>query len=191
MELRFMRIAFDIDDTLGGTYAPSLEFFNQQYGANFTLETVPQQLKALGYHYTTDPFSVLYGIEHAKVSEVFSLHSDVILDKCIPFQKALELANQYAADGHEIFYITARNAKWETLTSTWLKTQGFPTGTLIFERDDKAGVAEKLGIDVFYEDNVVNAIAISAKGIKTYLINSIANYHDDIPVEIERLSWAG
>jgi len=184
-----MKVAFDIDDTLGDTFTPSLAFFNKKYSKDFTEDTLRAHLVSLQYQYEREPFAVAYGLTEEAVRCDFKSSAGDMFPYCRPFEKALEVAKKYMDEGYEIYYITARDDCWHDVTLTWLEQNGFPTGTLIHERDDKAGVAEALGVKIFYEDNLRNAVAIHQKGIKTYLINAATNYHD-LPEGMERLEWA-
>lgn len=183
-----MKIAFDIDDTLGDLLGPVIEFFNQMYTKEYTKDSLFDTLKKANYSYTDSPLALAYDISLEKVNSIFREHGSSIHSQCIAFPNALKLATKYYNEGHEIFYITARDGSLYDLTLDWLRQNGFPDGTLYHESGDKSVLAEQLGIDVFYEDNINNALLIHARGIKTYLIDSSTNYHDIDG--IERIIWS-
>jgi hypothetical protein len=48
--------------------------------------------------------------------------------------EGLALAESFAADGHQIVYVTGRPAEYRDLTLSWLRANRLPTGELIMRR---------------------------------------------------------
>jgi phosphoglycolate phosphatase-like HAD superfamily hydrolase len=52
-----------------------------------------------------------------------------------PIQQAVDLAHQARADGHAVIVVTARRAKWRSLTSFWLAMHEIPSDALFMRHD--------------------------------------------------------
>lgn len=52
-----------------------------------------------------------------------------------PIQQAVDLAHQARTDGHDVIVVTARKAKWRSLTSFWLAMHEIPSDALFMRHD--------------------------------------------------------
>ncbi len=49
--------------------------------------------------------------------------------------EGLELAQEIAAEGHAVVYLTGRNESYRVVTQDWLERHGFPEGLLVMRPD--------------------------------------------------------
>ena len=53
-----------------------------------------------------------------------------------PLDAGIALAQDHAAEGHRIVYLTGRNEDYRSLTRDWLARHGLPDGRLVMRRSD-------------------------------------------------------
>jgi phosphoglycolate phosphatase-like HAD superfamily hydrolase len=58
------------------------------------------------------------------------------MDDDLPLGTGITLAQERAAEGHRIVYLTGRNEDYRVLTRDWLARHGAPEGRLIMRRSD-------------------------------------------------------
>jgi uncharacterized HAD superfamily protein len=83
-----------------------------------------------------------------------------------------ETLSQLKADGHKIFFVTARHHQSphsQKITEKWLQKYQLPYDNLIFDCEDKAHGCHRHQIDVFIDDSPHNCLAVASKNIKTFV----------------------
>lgn len=96
-------------------------------------------------------------------ADYFANNLDVF-EKATPFDGAAEKLCNFAKNGFEIVYLTARPKVAKTVTKNWLKKNGFPKGKLVFS-NNKPGDFKRL--------NCAFAIDDAPHEIKNYQVNDI------------------
>ena len=72
--------------------------------------------------------------------------------------------------GHDVYFITARNPKWQNLTENWLKRNALENIGLIFAKN-KGLVCHENNIDIFVDNDFKTCTEVASFGIKTYHFN--------------------
>lgn len=166
-----MKIGIDIDDTIAKSYEAMKEALMEE--SNYVISD-----DILYYH---DPMALDY----------YSRNSDDMTLKLEVKEDAVEVINKLKDDGHEIYFITARNNKYykDAYGSTykWLTDKGFKFDGLIIDGKYKDIECEKLGITHFIDDSVDHVIKIINKNIKGYVFTSYYNKRFDLNNRVN--SW--
>lgn len=99
----------------------------------------------------------------------------------------LSCLNQLIEEGNEIIIITARSNIYYKeplkMTLDWLKKEQIPYQKMIINAKNKAKYCKEENIDIFLDDDVDNCIKVNEAGIKTYIMDNIDNYLDDLKIE--------
>jgi len=106
-----------------------------------------------------------------------------------PLEDSVEVINKLYDEGNEIFFITRRKnkLKMKSMTKKWLKKQGFKYNKVFFEVSKKGDLAEKLGLDVFLDNDEKNVYDALESNIRAYLMDS--KYNKEVP-DLERVhNW--
>ncbi|WP_224749504.1 5' nucleotidase, NT5C type [Polycladospora coralii] len=173
-----MRLGIDIDGTIKNTHEAARSIYNEKLNRNVQSEDITDFYLDQAYGLTPQEGKALWRSLESKIYTVG-----------LPMPHASEVLNDLASQGHQITYITARPGlyKIEKITKHWLQQHGFPyTGeNLIMNAQDKAEVAHKLQIDLFFEDAPDHLQNLIRKGIRTVIMD--ANYNRDFPHKAQRM----
>lgn len=181
------KVAFDIDDTIADCFTPSLALFNQKYGRDITFTDVANLCNYALIDVRKDFFSQVFGTTSEEVTRVYCTDSLFVYPYMEVFPKALEAINQHIKAGDEVIFITARMAFWRYVTKKWFRENDIPD-LPVYYHHDKAMYAQKLGVQLFYEDNINNLIALKKAGVECNMISSIQNWSHDVK-GVPRLFW--
>src|SRR5690242_231805 len=97
-----MKLGFDIDDTLINLRLHAFRLYNLKLGRDFG-EEVFEALPTLEIH---EPF----GLTKEEGKTMWgNLREDIYFSDCPPFPHAVEVLNELADQGHEVYYITSRS----------------------------------------------------------------------------------
>lgn len=144
-----MKIGFDIDDTICNTRHTAVRFYNERFQKNLTQDDVDQICKAVQIYSA-------YGLDFATGRNAWMELKFSIFEACEPFHAASEIVNKLVHDGHEIFYITAREADTKEASIAWLKQHNFPFKAENFyigmQDHEKIDIAKQLSLDLFFDD---------------------------------------
>ncbi|WP_047151828.1 5' nucleotidase, NT5C type [Aneurinibacillus tyrosinisolvens] len=170
-----MKIGFDIDDTLNDMRYTVTRMFNETLQREITNEFV-------------DTFPTLHIYDAFNLSReegrlLWKQLQSRIHEESLPLEYASNILNKLAKEGHEIFYLTAREDTLEIreATTEWLRKHDFPFKEAHFyigmKDEEKAGIAQGLGLDLFFDDKPHVLSAFEGTGIRVYIKNTCYNQH--------------
>src|SRR5690606_7035963 len=141
-----MRLGFDIDDTLINLREHAFHIYKNNLNKNVPLSEY-HALQRVEIH---EP----YGLTDDEDSQLWkSSLEEIYYTNCPPFEGAVEVLDKLIADGHEVFYITARPKDHGERTKEWLKQRGFPVvdGHFFYGMKDheKIHIIKKLDLDYY------------------------------------------
>lgn len=173
-----MKLGFDIDDTLIHLRKHAFELYKKKLGKDLG-DDVFHGLTTIAIH---EPF----GLTREEGKELWNnLREEIYFSACPPFPYALEVLNELAEQGHEIYYVTARSAAYCEKTLAWLKNNGFPVQDERFycgmEDHMKVGFIQRLGLDYYFDDKPAVLNTLSELKLKVYAKDNPYNKHLDIP----------
>ena len=165
-----MKIAIDIDDTLT---------LHQTRDTKFTLEFAKANNIALNFvngkaiedgitiEWTPDLYEKFWNSSFGKNFYKYAVVSN----------KNKQIIKILQKRGHEVYFITARNPKWQELTKNWLKRNQLENVGLIFAKN-KGLVCHENNIDIFVDNDLKTCKQVSGFDIKTYHFNSSEQHGD-------------
>ena len=143
----------------------------------------------LGFYVSPNDVANRYG-EIEGADDIFVKHGVEMLCTIAPFDDTVRVINDLAIK-HEIYFISARYMLHYPATLDWLTKHCLPCENVLFtEGKSKAEICKELGIEVFIEDSIRNAMELVQAGIKVIL------YESDYSIDVidERLhrcsNWA-
>lgn len=173
-----MKFGFDIDDTLINLREYAFHYYQKKLGREVAID-------------------VFHALERVEIHEAFGLTDeegknlwnssldDLYYSDCPPYPGAVELLQQLDAEGHGIFYITARTADHGENTKAWLKKQGFPVQDDRFycgmKDAEKVKIIEKLQLDYYFDDKPAVVETLAHDQLKVLLKDQSYNRHLDMP----------
>lgn len=173
-----MKFGFDIDDTLIQLRQHAFHLYNQKLNKQVNLEEF-NVLKTLEIH---EPFG-LTAEEGGKLWK--SLAEEIYFTNCPPFPNAVEVLNSLAKEGHEIYYITARDEQYGEKTKEWLIKNGFPVDEEKFycgmKDEEKIKIIQDLQLDYYFDDKPAVLETLLELPLKVYTIDNSYNKHVNIP----------
>ncbi|MEN9406436.1 MAG: hypothetical protein RLZ12_720 [Bacillota bacterium] len=177
-----MRLGIDLDGTVVDTWQIAVNHFNKLLGKQIDIA----EARRLGNFY------FLYGITVEHGERLWAEHEETIYRLGKPFPEASEVLSRLVAEGHEVFFITAR-AKTEGIvqaTKEWLVNNKFPYNgnNLIIGAGEKGLIARERGIDLFFEDMPVYLDKLVAANIPVVIFD--APYNQCYDAKVARItSW--
>ncbi|MBO8172647.1 MAG: hypothetical protein H0Z33_12265 [Bacillaceae bacterium] len=174
-----MNIGVDIDGTIKRTQEAAIAVFNEELGRDISLDDIQEFYLDKAYGLTAQEGRKLWRkLEHK------------IYQRGVPLEGAAHLLTELDEQGHTIYYITARPGKphLKEITRAWLIDYGFPfrENRLHMNAWDKAEVARKLAIDLFFEDAPQHIERLTEKGIPTIVVDAV--YNQGVHPELPRIS---
>jgi uncharacterized HAD superfamily protein len=173
-----MKFGFDIDDTLIGLR----EFAFLLYQKKLAQEVPIAAFHALNRVEIHQPF----GLSNQQGKELWnSLLEEIYYTDCPPYPGAVECLQQLHAEGHEIYYITARTTIHGENTKSWMKKQGFPVQDSHFfcgmKDAEKVETIKRLQLDYYVDDKpeVLNTLADTS--VKAIVKDQSYNRELDLP----------
>ncbi|QCJ41097.1 hypothetical protein FAY30_03845 [Bacillus sp. S3] len=181
-----MRFGFDIDDTLINLREYAFHLYNQKLDQELGFD-IFQALKTVEIH---EPFGMT--AEEGKQMWNSTLE-DIYYNDCPAFPGAVELLQELDKQGHEIFYITARNQEHGERTKKWLVEQGFPVHNERFfcgmKDHEKVNIIKELDLDYYFDDKPDILDTLSEQPIKVYLKDQSYNRHVNMPRIKDWTEW--
>ncbi|MEH7120297.1 HAD family acid phosphatase [Neobacillus vireti] len=173
-----MRFGFDIDDTLINLREHAFHIYNKKLGKEIGLE-VFNALKKVEIH---EPF----GMTAEEGSHMWkSSIEEVYYTDCPAYPGAVELLQELDRQGHEIFYITARNKEHGERTKKWLLEHGFPVHDERFywgmKDHEKVNIIKQLHLDFYFDDKPEILKTLSEETVKVYLKDQSYNREASMP----------
>ncbi|MBN6888643.1 uncharacterized protein ACUXCC_003601 [Cytobacillus horneckiae] len=144
-----MRFGFDIDDTLINLREHAFHIYNRKLNQTIDLNEF-HKLNTLEIH-------TLYGLSDIEGKEMWNDSlEEIYFTDCAIFSGALDFLKELEQQGHEIFYITARNKAYCRKTKEWMIKQGFPVKDGNFycgmKDHEKINIIQKLSLDYYFDD---------------------------------------
>lgn len=174
-----MIIGVDIDNTIKDTHRAAVEVYNQKLNQSVKVEDVKEFY-----------LDKAYGLTRQEGRKLWRNLEEEIYQLGIPLTNAVKVLNELAAEGHRIYFITARPRikNIEKITRKWLKKYGFPyTGdNLIMNAQDKAKAARELGIELFFEDAPNHLENLVQNQVPVVIVDTA--YNQDFPVPLKRIT---
>jgi uncharacterized HAD superfamily protein len=170
-----LKIGFDIDDTLNDVRYTGTRIFNEHLQAGVTLEMVD-----------SSPSVHIYDAFNLSPEEGYQLWQTLqnrIHEETLPLEAAVEALKRLKQNGHEIYYITAREDTplIREGTINWLQRHGFPfqeDHLFIGMRDEeKAEIAQRVALDLFFDDKPHMLDAFQKTNIKVCIKDTCYNKH--------------
>ncbi|WP_027417181.1 5' nucleotidase, NT5C type [Aneurinibacillus terranovensis] len=168
-----MKIGFDIDDTLNDIRYTITRIFNEHLEREVTNEFV-------------DTFPTLhvydaFNLSHEEGHNLWRKFQDRIHEENLPLEFSSDALNKLTRDGHEIYYITAREDSARDATVSWLKKYKFPFQEdhlfIGMKDEEKAGIAKEIGLDLFFDDKPHVLDAFAGTGVKVCIKDTCYNQH--------------
>ncbi len=181
-----MKIGIDLDDVLADSLPHYLQAFNRRFGLDVEL--------ADGAWRIADRFP------HIPRQEADDFFTELIADgffssrSLIPHAK--EAVETLADDGHDLYIITGRTPRDEEITMDWLTRVGVLSHfEAVMHRTrepvghHKSSAASELQLDLFIEDELAVALAVSETAIPVLLFDRPWN-QGSLPCNVHRIrSW--
>lgn len=179
-----MKFGFDIDDTLIQLRQHAFHIYNQKLNKQVDLEHF-HGLRTLEIH---EPFG-LTAEEGGKLWS--SLAEEIYFSECPLFPNAVEVLNSLVQEGHEVYYITARDKQYGERTKEWMIKNGFPVDEDKFyygmKDEEKIQIIKDLQLDYYFDDKPAVLETLLELPLKVYAIDNSYNKHVNMP---RMTSWS-
>ncbi|KGX89952.1 nucleotidase [Pontibacillus halophilus JSM 076056 = DSM 19796] len=173
-----MKFGFDIDDTLINLRGHAFSIYQQKLEQEVPVERL-DDFKRLEIH-------ELFGLNEEEGRQMWMDHvEEIFFTNCSPFKGSLEVLNELAEKGHEIYYITARFKEFGERTKEWMKEQGFPVQDDHFyygmNDDEKLHIIQELDLDYYVDDKPAVLDTLSDLRTSVYVRDQAYNRHLELP----------
>lgn len=181
-----MKIGIDLDDVLADSLPHYLRAFNRRFGLEVGLADAAWQI--------ADRFPQ---VPREAADDFFSGLLEAGFFSSRPLLPgAKEAVESLARDGHRLYIITGRAPRDEAITAAWLMQVGMLScfeAVVHRSRDHvgrhKSGAASGLQLDLFIEDELTVALAVSEVSIPVLLFDRPWN-QGPLPANVRRVrSW--
>lgn len=172
-----MKLGFDIDDTLLNLREHAFHIYNRE---------LTKQIRVEEFHaLTTIPIHGIFGLTLEEGKELWSRHREEIFYTATPFPEAIEVLQELANQGHEIYYVTARSPEHCEKTKNSIQELGFPVQDNRFYcgmgDTEKVHVIRRLGLDYYFDDKPAVLDTLNELEIRVYTKDNGYNKHLDVP----------
>jgi len=182
------KIGFDLDDVLLNFSDPLREYMNKKYSKSVLRSDIT------GF-FTESIFGI--GPEDTvKTIEDFFTHDDHI--NTLPVEGSRDVIKRLS-QSNELHIVTAKPEHIKEITNIWLEKH-FPGNFKQVHfanffgsqmRRKKSEICLELGVDIFIDDSLDNAIDISDAGIPVLLFDAPWNQSENIPENVTRVyTWS-
>ncbi|NLI92699.1 MAG: hypothetical protein GX434_10980 [Peptococcaceae bacterium] len=158
------KIGLDIDGVVADSFPVFIAELNKHYGKNVT---------------EIDDYDIakVYGVPWDDMDSFFNENMEYLFSTPEPMAGALETIRYFQDKGNEIFFVTARRCGGEErVTLDWFERHGIPRDKAIFAGGaSKTFAVRELGINVFVEDFMSNALEIASIGVPVLLLDTPYN----------------
>lgn len=173
-----MKLGFDIDDTLINLRDYAFHLYNKRLNQQIGLD-IFQSLKTVEIHEA-------FGLTAEEGKRMWNSSSEEIYyTSCPPFPNAIETLQKLDKEGHEIYYITARNKEHGERTKKWLMDNGFPVQEDRFfcgmKDSEKVKIIQKLQLDYYFDDKPEVLETLSQESLNIYVRDQSYNQHMNLP----------
>lgn len=169
-----MKFGFDIDDTLIDLRGYAFQLYQQKLGREVSRELF-DKLNRVEIH-------ELFDLTDEEGSKMWKSSLDELYySECPIYPGAVEVLQQLDKEGHEIFYITARDAAHAAETENWLKSQGFPVEDGRFycgmKDQEKFEIIKNLELDYYFDDKPAVIETLSRDSLTVIVRDQSYNRH--------------
>ncbi|MGE5676193.1 MAG: 5' nucleotidase, NT5C type [Mycobacterium leprae] len=159
------RVLLDLDGTVAQNAGRRIAA--REFGITLTEEQYAQRLPEL------------LGLTDEQFWAWWHEHQEEIYDQADLLPGAAETVRWLKESGAYIVVVTARRGTSEAVTRKWLHRYQIPYDQMVFGADDKVAVAKELGLNLGFEDDPNNALAL-AEWLPMILIENFKNRHEEV-----------
>lgn len=184
-----MKIGVDLDDTLTKTMAEIVDFHNDKYGTNLSVEKLKDGAT----------WKTWGGTHEDDVKKIHNFHLSSYGQDIPSITEAKDILERLKKENNDLYIITARSDYIKKDTEEWVE-KNFPNifSKIYFTNQflnnetstTKRKICDELGIDIFIEDNISYALDCAKPGRKIFLLDYPWNQTDSLPEDVTRVkSW--
>ncbi|MBM6619290.1 5' nucleotidase, NT5C type [Bacillus suaedaesalsae] len=161
-----MKIGFDIDDTLINLREHAFEIYKRKLNIDVPSEQF-YELNRVEIH-------ELFGLTDEQGNNMWNRSlEEIYYTECPPYDGAIETLKELMAEGHEIYYITARPKEHGERTKEWMKKKGFPIEDTRFfygmQDHEKVNFIKELQLDYYVDDKPAILETLSQESVQPLL----------------------
>ena len=183
-----MKIGFDIDDTLIDLRLHAFHIYNRKLNRELDIEAF-RQIRRVEIH---EPFGMT---DQEGATMWKDTLEEIYFTDCPPFPGAVEVLNELARLGHEIYYITARPEAYGERTKEWMRAAGFPVEDSRFhygmQDDEKIHIIEKLDLDIYVDDKPAILETLRDHSLRIFVKDQTYNTEMKVPRIIDWQDFFG
>ncbi|MDD7183378.1 MAG: HAD family acid phosphatase [Peptostreptococcus porci] len=172
-------ICVDIDGTIIDPYF-FIPYLNKLNGVNIDKK-----------NYTSIKWTDTYGDRFGSLYRNFDTIFTYVYEEAKLLPNVLETIEMLEHRGFNVYFVTARDTKIDSITKKWIEKNGMnPDRVISLGTKNKINIAKKLGCDVFIEDDPGNIEQLLSAGFEVIALDT--NYNRAITGErLTRVSnWA-
>lgn len=173
-----LKLGVDIDGTIKYTQRAAVQIFNKALKRDVRIEDV-----------RTFHLDEAYGLDEKEGRRLWRQWEPKIYSLGVPREHAADVLSQLHTEGHDVYFVTARPGMphLRKITESWLRKHKFPFNgeNLFMNARNKANVAQKLDIDLFFEDAPDHLDRLLAASIPTVIIDAV--YNQDYDASVPRI----
>lgn len=173
-----MKFGFDVDDTLINL---------REYAFHYYQKQLVQEVPIARFH-ELDRVEIheAFNMTDAEGKQMWNKSVDYLYyTDCPAYPGAVEILQQLNAEGHEIYYITARAMVHEEDTKAWLKKKGFPVQDERFycgmKDEEKVNIIEELKLDYYFDDKPEVLETLAYNSLNVFVKDQSYNRHIELP----------
>ena len=181
-----MIIAIDLDDILASTLERFIQFHNEKFSTNLTIND-----------FTSYELQNIEGISNKEEAKRLKLFDNSKYFDTISPLKGSQTSISQLSKNHDIIVITARTRSVAKKTTAWIKKNFPEIKRVVFISEGykhyckmKSEVCKKVGAEVIIEDKKVFVEDCVSAGIKVFMFNYPWNKEiEDHPLIVRVNSW--
>lgn len=164
---KYNRIGIDLDGVIADFTGYTLPILNKFYNVNLKRDDIT--------HYN---YEKVLGVSKKEMMKFWEeVKNKHVLRHLKTIEGALEALSLFK--DRKIYFFSMRPEYYEDDTIAWLKDNNIDYCKLHIGQEDKSIAALKEEIDIFIEDNLLQAIMVSEAGIETLLFNQPWNHYGE------------
>ncbi len=172
--MKKLNICVDIDGTMTEPF-----YWLKAANAWFKTNVQPEDVKEYDIHH-------VLGIKRRDYLDFYNTMGEALHLNALPRPNASSVLHRLAQH-HNIYYVTAREARMENVSKQWFEENGMPEAPLfLLGSHHKSEMAKQLKCDLFIEDRYENALELVMSGTPVLLMDCTYNRFHTI-LNIERI----
>lgn len=169
-------MGIDLDDVLMDFNGALNVFYNALYNTSHKVEDI-----------TTYDYSLFWGIPLEKTFEIIEqFYVSIDHKRALPKKGAVKALNMLKKDFH-LVVITARSPDFKEVVERWINLHFPKTFENIYFSHKKSETCEELGVELFIDDALHNALDVGRPDRPVYLFDAPWNQNTDLPEYIIRV----